>query len=354
MVLGRASVIILAYNNYDNYTECIDSVISQKYKDIEIIISDDCSSSGKIAEVSNYLHKNKALNVIINTNTINLGVIKNYEKCIETSSGEYIFYLAIDDAFYSENVIKNVIDFMNNNNYEICTGYRENIYENGNNIFLPNKYEANFIKHESLNKIISRYIRKPIFMGACTYFKRSLYDKYGFANGGYKHLEDWPRYLRLMQSGVRIGFIDEVLIKYRTYGITSEIKNPELIHDFKKLFDEYMKPPYSKMQNVDKKKYLIAWGAAGGFEQCYSSFRKIIKRDISFIVDSNEARWNSIKNNIPVFSPSYLKKFNKEEIYIYVFSQEYYMDIAEKLENMGYVEGDNFDLISNIRIIGRV
>ena len=95
------SVIILCYNNFEYYKECIDSILCQTYDNIEIIISDDGSLNFPESEIYNYIYSNMSKNIkkiTVNINEHNLGIVKNYNKAIKLSEGDYIFYLAIDDV----------------------------------------------------------------------------------------------------------------------------------------------------------------------------------------------------------------------------------------------------------------
>ena len=151
---------------------------------------------------------------------------------------------------------------------------------------------------------------------------------------------------------MRIGFIDRCLIKYRAGGITTEIKNKDLILDYKRLLGEYMKLPYSDILNAMKeKKYIIAWGCSGGFIKYYKDWEVISNRTIDIIVDKNKEKWGSTVEGKKVFSPEKISEMNINEIYVLVFSQMYYVEIAEELESMGLVEGIQFDVISREVII---
>ena len=43
-ILPKVSVMVPVYNAEDYIEECLDSILNQDYKNIEIVVSDDCSS----------------------------------------------------------------------------------------------------------------------------------------------------------------------------------------------------------------------------------------------------------------------------------------------------------------------
>ncbi|MBO5360736.1 MAG: glycosyltransferase family 2 protein [Clostridia bacterium] len=88
------SVIIPVYNVEEYLCECIDSVINQTYKNLEIILVDDGStdSSGKICD--EYAEKDSRISVVHKENS---GPSKTRNIGIEHAKGEYIYFLDSDD-----------------------------------------------------------------------------------------------------------------------------------------------------------------------------------------------------------------------------------------------------------------
>ena len=88
------SVIIPVYNVEDYLCECVDSVINQTYKNLEIILVDDGStdSSGKICD--DYSKKDERIAVIHQTNG---GPSKTRNAGLDHAKGKYIYFLDSDD-----------------------------------------------------------------------------------------------------------------------------------------------------------------------------------------------------------------------------------------------------------------
>lgn len=73
------------YNGEKYLCEQLDSILSQTYKDFELIICDDCSKD-KTSEILNkYEQKDSRIKVFINKQT--LGFKKNFEKAISLCRG---------------------------------------------------------------------------------------------------------------------------------------------------------------------------------------------------------------------------------------------------------------------------
>ena len=159
----RISVITLSFNNLEYYEECLKSVTEQTYQNIEWILCDDGSENFEYNEknIKTYLkeHGGNVRNIIIHHNEKNMGVVKNYEQAIKMATGEYIFYLAIDDMFYDNNVLSDVVKYFKETNYEIFGGYWEMFYEDGRKQKQPSNSQVMLLKNESLKKVFQRFIK---------------------------------------------------------------------------------------------------------------------------------------------------------------------------------------------------
>lgn len=93
------SVIVPNYNNEEYIEECLDSILSQTYSALEIVIIDDASTDSSIEILKRYEELHPNIKVIYNQ--INQGVTKNRDIAIQQSSGKYITTLDSDD-FYTD------------------------------------------------------------------------------------------------------------------------------------------------------------------------------------------------------------------------------------------------------------
>ena len=88
------SVIIPAYNVEKYIAKCLDSLINQSLKDIEIIIIDDGSTDKTPFIIKDYANQDKRIKVIAQTNQ-KQGAARN--RGLEAASGEYIGFVDADD-----------------------------------------------------------------------------------------------------------------------------------------------------------------------------------------------------------------------------------------------------------------
>ena len=109
---GLVSVIIPVYNSAGFIEETLDTVVSQTYKDIEVIAVDDASSddTGKI--VADYISKNdNGIEIKLLSNTYKKGAAGARNTGIDAASGGYITFIDADDKWLPDKLEKQM-DFM--------------------------------------------------------------------------------------------------------------------------------------------------------------------------------------------------------------------------------------------------
>ena len=97
--MPKISVIITVYNAQDTLRRCMDSVINQTLKDIEIICVDDGSKDNSPAILQEYAAKDARIKVIHQENA-GAGAARNHGML--KACGEYFSLLDSDDFFEAE------------------------------------------------------------------------------------------------------------------------------------------------------------------------------------------------------------------------------------------------------------
>ena len=93
--MTEVSIIIPVYNAEKYIRKCLDSVITQTLRNIEIICINDASIDNSLEILMEYSVKDTRLKII--NNEKNIGVTKSRNIGLNNSLGEYIFFIDIDD-----------------------------------------------------------------------------------------------------------------------------------------------------------------------------------------------------------------------------------------------------------------
>ena len=108
MLEPLVSIVVVTYNSSQFVQETLDSIKEQTYKNIELIISDDCSKDDTIKICEEWLKENRCrfTNCQILTSLKNTGVVANCNRGYQASTGMWIKDVAGDDALYPEAIEK--------------------------------------------------------------------------------------------------------------------------------------------------------------------------------------------------------------------------------------------------------
>lgn len=91
------SILIPTYNYARYLPEAIESVLAQDFTDFELIVADDCSTDNTEAVCREYERKDSRIRFVRHEK--NLGMVENWNWCLQQAGGRYIKYMLADDKF---------------------------------------------------------------------------------------------------------------------------------------------------------------------------------------------------------------------------------------------------------------
>lgn len=94
---GKVSIIVPAYNVRDYIGKCIDSIIVQNYKNLQIILVDDGSTDDTYSILQEYNDSDDRI-ILIHQNNKGLSGARN--SGLDIASGEYIYFVDGDDMIH--------------------------------------------------------------------------------------------------------------------------------------------------------------------------------------------------------------------------------------------------------------
>ena len=155
------SVIVPVYNTAEYVEECIQSILSQSYKNIELILVNDGSTDGSDVVCKKYENRPN----VICIEQKNLGATATRRRGVEESHGEWIMFVDSDD-YLSEDSISGIMD--------VCESAEIIIAANQRNIESVKKLPDNISKEKYLEK---QYARELSAGPWAKLFKRRLFDE---------------------------------------------------------------------------------------------------------------------------------------------------------------------------------
>lgn len=103
------TVVIPCYNVENFIDKCLNSVLKQTYKDLEIIMYDDCSKDKTKEKLKNWSKKDNRIKVYFGTKNVGPGGAKN--EGLKKATGKYVLFIDSDD-YIGENYIEEMINIV--------------------------------------------------------------------------------------------------------------------------------------------------------------------------------------------------------------------------------------------------
>lgn len=238
------SVIIISYNNFKFLPDSIASVLKQDYKNIELIVSDDCSYGFEVNKIKKMLVKglkikknveldaisdndlfgNNISKVVINENEKNMGTVKHLTKLIQMSHGKYVMFLAADDVLHNKFVVSKMVEHFEGlpeDAYILtsqCGMYNYNLSELL--YFAVNDELKEKICNCTPQQLYNELSDWCIVPAAGTIYKKCVFDIYGEFDQQYHLIEDWSFFLKASRLGIKIYYYDLLTYEHRDGGIS--------------------------------------------------------------------------------------------------------------------------------------
>jgi hypothetical protein len=107
----KVSFVVPCYKIAHYLENCVNSILAQTYDDLEVLIMDDCSPDNT-PEVAARFNDPRVIHI---RNETNLGNIRNFNKGIELSRGQYIWLISADDCLRSQHVLQRYVGLLDEN-----------------------------------------------------------------------------------------------------------------------------------------------------------------------------------------------------------------------------------------------
>ncbi len=215
MNIPQVSIIVPIYNVEKHLCECVDSIINQTLKDIEIILVDDGSpdNSGKIAD--EYAAKDNRITVIHQQNKW-LGGARNTG--LKIAKGEYLACIDADD-YIAPDFCEKLYGFANDNNCDITVFSFSLFNDKGETLCQTNKNhffnDTIYRKSNFHETVFPELVRSYDLNFNVCFFSRKIVDAGFLFDEDIRYAEDYEAALRVYKLADSVGYLEEPLYYYR-------------------------------------------------------------------------------------------------------------------------------------------
>ena len=223
-MVTKISVVTVAFNSDRTIVDTLHSVGAQDYDSVEYIVVDGASTDRTIDIVK---EQGDIVDILITGP--DHGLYDAMNKGIRAASGEVVGFLNSDDFYAGNRVIREVAEFMDEQNLDAC--YGDLIYVNPKRTDRTMRY---WRSGPPSSWAWGWHPPHPTF-----FCRRKIYEKYGCFNTKYSIAADYELMLRFMvKYKINVGYLPKILVHMRSGGKSNSLKgilraNIEIINAYR-------------------------------------------------------------------------------------------------------------------------
>lgn len=215
----KVSVVMSCYNAEKTLERAMMSVLNNTYKDIELLLIDDCSTDDSLYIANKIAHKDSRVRIILHKENMGAGVSR--KDGIEKSKGEYICFCDSDDVL-KENHISNLVRASEEYNADIVTTGFTVVDGETDKTLEDRKVEEIEIlegarKYAVLKTDVLRFLNPSLV-------RRCLWDKVAYSTR--RFIEDSPTLIKLLWfANKRVILPESTYLYYQNKGSLTHIED---------------------------------------------------------------------------------------------------------------------------------
>jgi alpha-1,3-rhamnosyltransferase len=249
------SVIVITYNAEAFIVETLESIRNQNYRNIELIVADDCSRDNTVGVCRDWIDQNRSRfeDAKLAVGEKNRGIAGNCNAGMDLAKGELVKLIAGDDILERDCINEFVIFFKKNEEIDFaCCGMTPFGEASHYETYYPPKHYFVTSAKGQLKMLLRRGTMIP---GPAIFFKRKLYGDVGGFNEDYPFIEDYPFFIKLARAGYRCHFLKKPLVRYRVHEKSITQTGSSLFDEsIKKCHNEFVLPLIR-----EERLYLFVW-----------------------------------------------------------------------------------------------
>lgn len=361
----KITVITVCYNSARTIEKTIQSVVSQKYHDLEYIIIDGGSTDGTQDIVEKYKD-----NIAIYISEPDKGIYDAMNKGIENASGDIVAFLNSDDWYIAEvDVFNKVEGYFRDSNADIISG----------GICVCRDGVCTKVPRVKLTK--ENIFFDIVCPHPAMFVKRKLYARLGKFDISYKIAADTKWIINAYMDGINILCVEDYFTYFSEGGISTTKRYATLEEQYNvvrccalenhltQLEEKIEKYYTTRLKEIEKEKYMetaldekrevvkklfdyhkryYIWGVGIRGRQCLKIFEKL-EVPIAGFIDSNKSQ--ETMNDYMIINPNEVDR----ESHICITPKNFEEEIKMHLRHIGIEENRFFsysDMLEKIADIG--
>lgn len=244
----KLSIIIPTYNSSKTLRQTLNSILSQTFNDYEVLIMDGMSKDNTVSICQSY--KDSRIKVFSESDK---GIYDAMNKGITMAMGDWLFFLGSDDYLLSANVLMDVFKFESS---EISVLYGD-VEASHLTPYHRGEWNRDFLIYNRCHQ--------------CIFYRKEIFDKYGYYKIKYKVCADHDINLQwFLSSTIRSMHIPVIVAHFSSGGISDEKNGPTDPLFCKDFYYLLLKYGFASFSWKERTKFLVY------YLRHYMKFRKSI------------------------------------------------------------------------------
>lgn len=216
MTTPLVTVIVPTYN-YGHYLPfCLESVVCQSYRDLEILVVDDASTD----QTASIVDRIRDPRIRYERNSVRSGHTATFNRGLRSARGEYVTLLSADDFFAHRTSLAERVRVLDADPAcDIVFGAAQQVDKSGQPVCATRRRkdtptaETDFFKVALQRNLIEL---RPLVYPGSELVRRRCYEESGLYNEGLDAYEDFDLWLR-MSHDHRVRYLPQILVAKRTH-----------------------------------------------------------------------------------------------------------------------------------------
>jgi len=201
------SIIIPTYNSASTIAACVESIVQQSFRNIEVLIMDGLSTDGTLEILEDFKPRLPGLKI---RQEKDKGIYDAMNKGIDIANGEYFYFIGSDDTLYDRDVLGDIHKALIASAPKILYG---NVRMQGSNQWVKDGliHAGEF----NLKRLLSHNISHQAI-----FYQRSVFDKLGKYNTKYPVFADYDMNLRCF-ANYSFVYTDTIIANFKVGGAST-------------------------------------------------------------------------------------------------------------------------------------
>lgn len=261
MINNIVTIGVALYNHEKYIVKCLESIVKQTYKNIELIVIDDGSPDNSFQVAKDYLESqdfNKNYKIYTRPNK---GMCNTLNEIAQQANGKYISFVGSDDYWFLNKIEEQVMFLENNTQYALVHSNSQIIDGEGKNrdiLDYSRKKNTGFLFDSILEG--KGGINTPSHL-----YKTEVYEKIGYYDSTLK-FEDTDFWLRLTKDH-EVGYINKIHTYYRWH--ENNFSGTKNLYKF--YYEELVKIYIKNIDDLSKRNKAISKIYRKAFQRAFRS-----------------------------------------------------------------------------------